>query len=381
MKNRSLPDKWSKVRRLLVVSMDNIGDMVMLGPALRTLGETLPQARISLLASPSGSQVAPMLPAVADTISWQASWQDLSKEPTLDPMREWNLTEDLRRRRFDAAVIFTSFTQSPYPPAYVTYLAGVPIRLGHSREFGGSLLSDWFKPPADDCHQVDRNLDLLEQAGFRIPSRQMNLDIPPAEQTAADALLARAGVSWDRPFILLAPGANCASRRYDPRRFVSVIRTLSKKSHLPIVIAGDTGDAPVLAPILRATAERHAAPVVSVLGQTTVPQFAGLVKRAALVVANNSSAMHMADALRRPMVILYSGTETISQWQPRSAPARLLRQETNCSPCHNFSCPFSMECLDISSKEVVDTALNLLSKAGLSQKTPGPWTAMLAHPI
>ncbi|MEZ4599691.1 MAG: glycosyltransferase family 9 protein [Syntrophotaleaceae bacterium] len=372
MKNRSFSDKWNKVRRLLVIRMDNIGDMVMLGPALQAIRENLPGAEISMLASPSGSQVMPLLPSVAETIEWRASWQDISKDPTVDPGREWSLVEKLRGRRFDAAIIFTSFTQSPYPPAYVTYLAGIPIRLGHSREFGGSLLSDWFKPPADTCHQVERNLFLLEQAGFRVSSREMKLKVSAADQAVVDALLSRSGVPFDEPYILLVPGASCASRRYDPHRFVSVIRSLSKKTRLPIVIAGSSKESSLLIPILQTPAKRHPGRVVSLLGQTSVPQFAAMVKRAALVVANNSSALHMADALRRPMVILYSGTELISQWRPRFTPAQLLRRETNCSPCYNFTCPFGTECLDIPASEVVDACLNLLAKTDLDRLPTGP---------
>jgi len=91
-----------------------------------------------------------------------------------------------------------------------------------------------------------------------------------------------------------------------------------------------------------------------------VPEMAAVLGRAALVIANNSAALHIADALGRPMVITYSGTEWESQWRPRSAPARLLRRETACSPCFAFSCPYGMECLDFAPEAVVDEALAML---------------------
>jgi ADP-heptose:LPS heptosyltransferase len=62
------------------------------------------------------------------------------------------------------------------------------------------------------------------------------------------------------------------------------------------------------------------------------------------------------------MVILYSGTELESQWEPRSAPAVLLRRDTSCSPCYGFTCPYEMECLDIPPAEVADAALRLLAR-------------------
>ena len=84
-----------------------------------------------------------------------------------------------------------------------------------------------------------------------------------------------------------------------------------------------------------------------------MPELAGVINRAALVIANNSGPLHMADALGRPMVIMYSGTEWESQWRPRSAPATLMRRETSCSPCFAFQCPYNMECLDFEPDDVV----------------------------
>src|SRR5215218_5683888 len=144
-----LPSGWENVRRVLAVRLDNIGDVVMLGPALRTLHECLPGARITLMASPAGSQVAPLLPWVDDVITERVIWQDASNAMPLDPAREAALVETIRARAFDAAVIFTSFSQSPYPPAYACYLAGVPIRIGQSKEFGGSLLTQWVRALPD----------------------------------------------------------------------------------------------------------------------------------------------------------------------------------------------------------------------------------------
>jgi ADP-heptose:LPS heptosyltransferase len=109
--------------------------------------------------------------------------------------------------------------------------------------------------------------------------------------------------------------------------------------------------------------------LVSLAGRTTIPELAGIINRAALVIANNSGPLHFADALNRPMIILYSGTEWESQWRPRRAAATLLRRPTPCSPCFAFECPYNMECLDIEPDEVVAEALSLLSAQKASEAT------------
>jgi ADP-heptose:LPS heptosyltransferase len=100
---------------------------------------------------------------------------------------------------------------------------------------------------------------------------------------------------------------------------------------------------------------------INLIGKTTVPELAVLVAQARLLLTNNTSTLHMADATHTPSVVLYSGTDLESQWQPRYSPTRLLRQPTPCSPCYRFTCPYHLECLDISPDEVVQAGLALLT--------------------
>mgnify|MGYP002777169300 CR=1 FL=1 len=351
------PD-WRSLRRLLVMRLDNIGDMVMLTPALRALRQALPEVDLTLLASPAGHQLAPLLPWVNQVMPLRSLWQDASGALAFDPEREQELIKKLRQDRFDATLIFTSFSQSPYPPAYVAYLAGIPLRLGQSKEFGGRVLSDWVKPPPDDSHQVDRNLHLLQAIGIAPLGRHLELAIPAVIQTAADRCLHQAGVSSHQPFILLAPGASCAARCYDPERYREVARLLATHTNLPIVVVGSEREGELVAPILALQQEGY--PIASLVGQTSVPELAAVIRRASLVIGNNSGPMHLADAFRRPLVILFSGTDRVSQWRPRNAPTILLQRSVSCSPCYGFRCPYNLECLDIAPAEVVQGCLDLL---------------------
>lgn len=344
------------IQRVLVVRLDNIGDVVLLGPSLRALRETLPQASITLLTSPAGRQAAPLLPWVDETLVCEALWQDVSGHLSFDPQREIQLIEELRSHDFQLALIFTSFSQSPFPAAYACYMAGIPHRVGFSKEFGGRVLSLSPAPPPDEMHQAERNLCLLEQLDLPLPlDHQLELTVPEDARRRADELLAALGIGPDRPFIALAPGASCASRRYDPQRFAEAARMLTLQTALPLVVLGSDREAETLRPVVDVPHVR------SLVGLTSVPEFAALIRRSSLVIGGNSSALHMADAFQTPMVILYSGTDLVSQWMPRNAPARLLVNPVFCSPCYGFDCPYQMNCLDIRPQEVVTAALEMLT--------------------
>ena len=343
-------------RRILAVRLDNIGDVVMLGPSLRALKTAYPDSRLTLMCSPAGSQVAPMLPWVDDVMVLRAVWQDASGAMPLDPERELELVATLREREFDAAFIFTSFSQSPYPPAYICYLAGIPIRVGQSKEFGGSVLSTWVRSMPDDAHQVDRGLHLLDEAGIRPAGTHLELHVPESARNAADRILAEGGIKQGNPFIVMAPGASCQARRYDPLRYAEVARLLVRQTDLPLVVVGSERETELVKPILHAAGER----AVPLVGRTAISELAAIISGAALLIANDLGPMHIADAFLTPMVIMYSGTEYESQWRPRNAPTTLLRKPTFCSPCYNFQCPYNMECLDFTPQQVVAEAIKML---------------------
>ena len=348
---------WLEARNILAVRLDNIGDAIMLGPALRAVKETSPQARLTLLATVAGATAVPLLPWIDEVIVWRPVWQDLGHLP-FDPARERELIGMLAERGFDAALIFTSFSQTPHVPGYVCYLAGIPLRAGESKEFGGATLTTELKGAPDELHQVERNLRLVECLGFVARERRLVVAIPDAARAAVPDLLLGSGIDPDAPFVLLHPGASAQARRYPPERFGTVARLLAERGR-PVLVTGVEREAALL------EAVRQQAPEVPFLiGRTALPEYAALVERAALVMCGNTLPLHLADAVGTPMVVLYSGTDYESQWQPRVAPARLLRRPTPCHPCYLFQCPIGQPCLDISPEEVVEAAEALLGIMG-----------------
>ena len=350
---------WADVQRILVMRLDNIGDVVMTSPVLRTLKGNLPGAHITLMASPGGSKAAPLLPWVDEVLPWRVLWQDLGSLPH-DPAREWELVETLREGKYDAAIILTSFRQTPHAAGYACYLAGIPSRLGESKEWGGGVLTTEVPPAPDELHQAERNLRLIEHVGFRAGARTLSVRVPEEARRTVATLLETLGVAPGSPYLLLCPWTSCQARTYHSDRFARAARVLSEKTGWPVVVSGTEADRTrggELFSVLDGWG-------VDLVGATDLVELAALVEGARLVLTNNTSTTHLADALRAPSVVLFSGTELEGQWRPRDAPHRLLRRETRCSPCYAFTCPYNLECLDIPPEEVAETGLSLLADLG-----------------
>ena len=349
---------WADARRILVMRLDNIGDVVMTSPVLRALKENLPGSSITLMASPGGSKAAPLLPWVDEVLPWRVLWQDLGSRLARGPEREWELINTLREGSYDAAVILTSFKQTPHAAGYACALAGIPLRLGESKEWGGSVLTTEVPPAPDELHQVRRNLRLIEHAGFRVEDRSLEVRVPPSARKSTAALLEAYGVVWGTPYLLLCPWTSCQARTYASERFALAARRLSEETGWPVVVTG-TEDDRARSDELFGTLDGRS---VDLVGTTDLCELAALVGGAQLVLTNNTSTMHLADALRAPSVVLFSGTELEEQWRPRDVPHRLLRRETFCSPCYTFTCPYHLECLDIPPNEVAEAGLSLLAE-------------------
>lgn len=339
----------AQARRILAVRLDNIGDVIMLSAALRELRAAHPQGHITLLTSPAGAQATEMLPWVNQVLIWRAVWQEIKPRFAYGPENEWELVNLLKAGEYDSAYIFTSFSQSPHPPAYACYLAGIPERIGQSKEFGGFLLTQWVRPEADASYQVDRNLHLLRESGIPVNDDRIELRIPDRVQDEALAILSNLGIASDEDFILAAPGASAAARRYDVHRFAEVCWRVAAETGLRVVAAGTEREREFMAPFVEA-ASTHPA-VIPLIGQTTVAQLAETIRRSGLVMANNSASLHMAEAFNRPVAVFYSGTEYLTQWMPRYTPVKVFNRAVDCSPCYAFQCPYKMQCLEIDPRE------------------------------
>lgn len=335
------------VRRLLVARLDNVGDVVLLSAPLRELKRAHPRLHVTLLAAPGGAHAAPLLGDLIDDL-WveRVVWQDLGHRMSFDPERERAFIRRLAEGHYDAIIVFTSFSQTPYPLGYAAYLAGIPVRVGESTEFGGSVLSHLVGPFARDLHQAERALEHLRALGVPVVDDHVEVHIPAEAEEAAAALLTEAGI--EPGYVLIHPGASADARRYD--RFPEVACMLDERA----VVTGGQEEVGLAAAV---AGERH----VSLAGKTDIPTLAALVSRSRLVVTTNTGTLHIAEALGKPLVVAFSGTDLPSQWRPRYAPARLLYREVPCSPCYGITCPTQKECLAVEPEEVIGAIRELLA--------------------
>jgi len=352
---------WRAARRILCVRLDSLGDVLMCTPAMRALRSALPGSRLTLLGSPSGAAAVPFIPEIDDVIVHAAPWMKGEASPAPTPRAGLALVDTLAARAFDAAVIFTTYTQSALPAALLCQLAGIPLRLAHCRENPYRLLTDWVPDPEPASavrHEVQRQLALVRHIGCTPGGLGLSFVPHAADHAAAAASLRSAGIDPVRPWILLHPGASAASRRYPAGHWARAIALLSAATDVPLVLAGGVADLPLIEDIQR----RLPVPVPALAGRLGLGGLGAALRIASVAVTNNSGPAHIAAALGTPLVELYALTNP--QHTPWGTRSRVLFHDVPCRFCFKSTCQEGHhDCLaGVAPERVAEAVLGLLQR-------------------
>lgn len=374
---------WSSARNILLIRLDNLGDVLLTTPAFHAVKASLPSARLTLLTSPVGAQIVRLDPDIDDVIVYQAPWMDPWAVLPQDTEREQGMIETIRARHCDGAIIFTSFRQSPLPAAYLCYLAGIPLRLAASIDGPGSLLTTRHKHPERLMHEVERGLDLVAAIGLTTNNRDLVLKVLNSARQTVSERLAWLQYNSSRPFIVVHPGCSMPARTYPWEMYAQVIDGLVEQLDAVVAITGSEDERALAEKVLARVREENRVSAHSVAGELSFAELCALVESANLTITNNTGPMHISAAVKTPVVTLFALTNPPEQWRPWNVPYRQLFHDVPCRICYSRVCPYTHDCLRLVTPEkVVEAAADLLvgSLPGLPDKGMMRLEAALAAP-
>ncbi|MES1254246.1 MAG: glycosyltransferase family 9 protein, partial [Acidobacteriota bacterium] len=244
------PVERTPLRRILLLRLERVGDLLMVLDALAMVRELAPSAHIDLVVGRWNAALAGIIPGIdsVETLDapWMArAWAGQSWPALLRYAWGW------RRRRYDLAINFESDIRSNL----LLWLSGSRRRVGFGSGGGGALLTDVVV--ADRTEHVAANASLVVARAFDQPAaatadvpgrkqrRKHRLDIPAAARQRATALLADVGDS--ERLVGLQPGAGRQLREWDPARFGAVATELARGGPVSFVLTGSAADAAALA--------------------------------------------------------------------------------------------------------------------------------------
>ena len=307
---------------VLIVKLSAIGDVVHALPAAYAIKETYPAAHITWVVEPPAYDIVRMCSSVDEVIVFPKK-----------QLRTWAgfrrgfpaFRRILQARRYDAALDLQGLFKSAAIAFFVR--ARRKIGTGFMRE-GAWLVSRPVRGAHIGGHIVDQNLDVARALGCAVREIRFPLQIPAdAVRSAAEKRTAVCG--GDRPYAVLIVGASRANKIWRAAHFA---------------IAALSEEAPP-----------------SLVGRTTFPELAALLRGACVVVGGDTGPTHLSNAVGAPTLML------MGSWPP--ARNGLYRQRENvieidrpCRHCMKRVCPLGLDCLDvITPEQVMARAMPLIS--------------------
>ncbi|MFW8599946.1 lipopolysaccharide heptosyltransferase II [Desulfobacterota bacterium M19] len=324
-------------RKILIRATNWIGDAIMTTPAVRTIRRNFPDAEISILVHPWVADVFSASPYIDRIIPYQKK----SVHSGLSGMRR--LSRELRRQNFDLAILL----QNAFEAALIAKLAGIPLRLGYSRDCRRMLLSHaiGLKKQRKNIHQVHYYQGLLADAGFELGPDELFLKISQENKDSAACFIN----SGKGPLIGFNPGAAYGpAKRWPAEKYADLAHRAERKYQARIMVFGTDDDRQAAAVIARRCKN-----IIDLTGRTSLAEAMALIERCRVFVTNDSGLMHVAAALKTPLAAIFGSTNPVTTG-PFSKNNIILRQPLPCSPCmethcrqNNFACMENIEVNDV----------------------------------
>ncbi|MBD3246198.1 MAG: lipopolysaccharide heptosyltransferase II [Candidatus Omnitrophica bacterium] len=314
-------------RNILVVSVNWLGDAVMLTPGLKAVKERFPASRLSVMCVTRLEEFFSGNPYVDEVLVFDEKTHHAGIKAKIEYSR------NLRARNFD--IVFC--VQRSLTRLLLCALAGIPERVGYSRRKTALLLTHRVSDPGDRIHRQDRYCLLFEHYGIPVREKMNFVSVPEFARSESNALLS--GVLGRADHLVgVQPSANWDAKRWPPQRFAAVCDKLIREKNCAVVCIGTEGDRSVVEQMSALMEE----PLYNLLGKTTLLSLCAVLEHCDLFLSNDSGPAHVSAGLGIPTVVLFGPTDA-RVTGPRGSRVKVLQKPVSCTiPCYRAECARNM---------------------------------------
>jgi ADP-heptose:LPS heptosyltransferase/GT2 family glycosyltransferase len=341
----------TKIRRILAIKLDHIGDMVTALPAMRRLKQRFPQAHLTALVGRSAVGIARMERAIDEVIDFEFFEARSSLGTKKLTKKDYQILGDrLAACRFDLALDLRKLGDTRHVLKYsgAPILAGIdtaglfpwldytdewegdPLYLGKRNHVSADLIN--FVDGLANAFETDRRAIVLED-GKALPRLSQTLEGEFAELFASD-------------YACIHPASGTPMRQWPPEYFAMLIDLLVQTSGIKVALLGGPDELEIAQQVLDKVRSQHS--VYNLVGRSRLMEVPIIMVRSVLFVGNNSGPQHIAAGLGVPTVGVHSGVIASEEWGPLGSDAVALRRDLDCSPCYRGKvedCHRSLACV------------------------------------
>jgi lipopolysaccharide heptosyltransferase II len=344
-----------EIRRILVIRMSAIGDIILTLPVAGALAEHFPAARIDYLVKQEYQSLVANHPALRKVWAFDRA----EGFPGLRRM-----TREIKNERYDLILDLHGTLRSHY----VRRFGGARLVKTYRKLTLARLLLKWLglnllrnaEPVAD------RYFTALADFGIERQGRRAKLALDEGTVAQARETLRQSGLEPGAEYLVAAAAASYPTKRWPAARFAEAAFRLAEGQR-PVVLLGGGQERAVTAEIAHEL-DRRGLKAIDLAGRLAIMEAAAVIKDAWLVLANDSGLMHIADAMDRPLVAIFGPTSRELGFYPLGGNSRVVEKSgLPCRPCTlhgDPACPKGHhQCMEeIGVEEVVEAALKLTKR-------------------
>jgi heptosyltransferase II len=314
----------------IIIRMPNwLGDAVMATAALEDVKSHFSSSHITVLCHEAIASLLQANPYIDHYLVFDKNKKESEKR---------RIYQSLREERFDLGILMTNSFSS----AWWFWKGGVKSRVGYNSHFRKALLTSAIpiRKNHEQEHQVVAYKHLLTSLGIPLSTTPPHLYVKPEEEEQAKKLLATLQISSNHILIGINPLAAYGDAKCWPLdRFRALSERLLQNPQVRIIYIGDPSGKEIIDKNLLGFGPR----VASLAGKTSLRQLLALMNQCACFVTNDSGPMHIASALKIPLVALFGSTNEIKTGPYEKA--IVIHKHVACSPCYLRHCPIDFRCM------------------------------------
>jgi len=314
-------------RRILLLRIERIGDLIMALPAIRDVRALAPDAEIDLVVGAWNAELASALPSISRVLTMTPRW--LARDHGADSFPALLRTAlSWRGRAYDLAINFEPDVRTNV----LLTLSGARWTAGWTTGGGGALLDRGLA--YDTGAHTSANLRRLVADVFNAQPSSSNAPLLVLPDSARDRAAHRLGRTG-RPVAGVHVSGGRLVKQWDPARFADVASRLAKEDGARILLTGSAADR---AMVDQVKAVLPADDVIDVAGDASLLELAALIERCDVFVTGDTGPMHLAAAVGTPIVAVF-GPSDPRRYAPTGPADRVIRIDLPCSPCNRIRRP------------------------------------------
>jgi ADP-heptose:LPS heptosyltransferase len=342
--NPRTPFSFADIRRILVIKLRAVGDVVLASIVLDNIRRAFPDAHLDVLTENASAAIVRTHPAVSGTVVYDRK-----------TMSGLDLIRTVRRNRYDLVIDLFGNPRT----ALVTRLSGARHRVGYRFRGRTYAYNHVVEPRGGSVHNTQFNLDALEHIGIPIVDRAVHLSPSAADRSYVDGFLTDAGLNG-KTLVAINTGGGWYTKRWAIERFAALADRIAAGTGFAIVLPWGPGQKEEVEELQRVMRAHAFIPP-----PTTLMQLTALFERTAYVVSNDSGPMHIAAAAGSRVLGIFGPTRPELQGPYGEGNRTVRREGLACLGCNLTACTIGNLCMTELTVDAVHTAFQDLIQSPL----------------